>query len=41
MQGERFKAEEIVDKIRRASAEFVRGSAVVAMWKLLVITDAT
>jgi hypothetical protein len=41
MPGERFKAEEIVNKLRQADVEIARGSTVAAMCNLLGITDAT
>ncbi len=39
--GKRFKAEEIVNKLRQADVEFAPGRTVAAMCKLLGITDAT
>ena len=41
MPGKRFKAEEIVNKLRQADVELARGSTVAAVCKLLGITDAT
>jgi len=41
MPGKRFKAEEIVNKLRQADVELARGSMVAAVCKLLGITDAT
>jgi transposase-like protein len=41
MPGKRFKAEEIVSKLRQADVELARGSTVAAVYKLLGITDAT
>ncbi len=41
MPGKRFKAEEIVNKLRQADFELARGSTVAAVCKLLGITDAT
>lgn len=40
MQGKRFKAEEIVIRIRQANVELARGITVAAVCKLLGITDA-
>jgi len=41
MPGKRFKAEEIVNKLRQADVELARGNTVAAVCKLLGITDAT
>jgi len=41
MPGKRFKAEEIVNKLRHADVELARGNTVAAVCKLLGITDAT
>ena len=41
MPGKRFKAEEIVNKLRQADVELARGSTVATVCKLLGITDAT
>jgi putative transposase len=41
MPGERFKAEEVVNKLRQADVELARGSTVASVCKLLGITDAT
>ncbi len=41
MPGKRFKAEEIVNKLRQADVELARGGTVAAVCKLLGITDAT
>ena len=41
MPGKRFKAGEIVNKLRQADVELARGSKVAAVCKLLGITDAT
>ncbi len=41
MPGKRFKAEEIVNKLRQADVELARGNTVAAVCKLLEITDAT
>jgi hypothetical protein len=41
MPGKRFKAEEIVNKLRHADVELARAGTVVAVCKLLGITDAT
>jgi putative transposase len=38
--GNRFKAEEIVNKLGQADVELARGSTVAAVCKLLEITDA-
>jgi len=39
--GKRFKAEEIINKLRQADVELARGNTVAAVCKLLGITDAT
>ena len=41
MPCKRFKAEEIVNKLRQADVELARGNTVAAVCKLLGITDAT
>jgi putative transposase len=41
MPGKRFKAEEIVNKLRQTDIELARGSTVAAVCKLHGITDAT
>jgi putative transposase len=41
MPGKRFKVEEIVNKLRQADVELVRGSTVAAVCKPLGIADAT
>jgi putative transposase len=41
MRGKRFKAEEIVNKLRQADVELARGSMVAAVCKLLGVMDAT
>ena len=41
MPGKRFKAEEIVNKLRHADVELARAGTVAAVCKLLGITDAT
>jgi len=41
MPGKRFKAEEIVNKLRRADVELARGNTGAAVCKLRGITDAT
>jgi len=41
MPGKRFKAQEIVNKLRQADVALARGSTVAAVCKLLGITDAT
>jgi putative transposase len=41
MPGKRFKAEEIVNKLRQADVELARGSTVAAGCRLLGITGAT
>jgi len=41
MPGKRFKAEEVVNKLRQADVELARRNTVATVCKLLGITDAT